>query len=138
MTLDKTNMNFKWVQSIRLVMICIIGSLWLLEGFILVRIAPFYISFWTLSFLFAALLKISLSSGRKVVEGKMLEKLKIEKSEEREKITGTNPENDIHLPKEEVKENWRSGIVLYSIAIPLTWVSMIIFYSTPMSEDIVC
>ena len=72
MTLDKTNINFKYVQTIRLIMIIGVGILWLLEGFILVRIAPFYISFWTLSFLIAALLKTSLSSGRKVVEGKML------------------------------------------------------------------
>ena len=42
----------------------------------LVRYAPFYLSFWTLTFLYAALLRISLSAGRKVVEQKMRDKLK--------------------------------------------------------------
>lgn len=138
MTLDKTNLNFKCVQTTRLIMMITIGVLWLLQGFTLVRVSPFYISWWTLSFLFAALLRTSLASGRKVVEGKMLENLRIEKSEERAKIKRANPADDLQLPAEEVKENWRSGIVLYSIAIPLTWVSVIIFYSTPMHNDVVC
>jgi len=112
MTLDKTNCNFKVVQSIRLVMMTLVFALWLVQGFTLVRVAPFYISFWTLSFLFAALLKISLSSGRKVVEGKMLENLKKEKAE----FLLQNPRYVLSLPEEEVKENWRSGIVIYSIA----------------------
>jgi len=112
MTLDKTNCNFKVVQSIRLVMMALVFALWLVQGFTLVRVAPFYISFWTLSFLFAALLKISLSSGRKVVEGKMLENLKKEKAE----FLLQNPRYVLSLPEEEVKENWRSGIVIYSIA----------------------
>jgi len=134
MTLDKTNFNFKCVQTTRLVMMILIFILWLLQGFTLVRVAPFYISFWTLTFLFLALLKTSISAGRKVVENKMLENLRKERAEELKRKPGL----ELQLPPEDVKENWRSGIVLYSIALPLVCVSLSIFYFTKMKDDVVC
>jgi hypothetical protein len=33
---------------------------------------------------------------------------------------------------------WRPGIILYGIAIPLVWISFILFYFTDMNLDIHC
>jgi hypothetical protein len=130
MTLDETSIKFKYAQTIRLGMLISVGILWLLQGFCLVRLAPFYISFWCLTFLFAALLRTSFSAGRKVVEVKMLEKLKAKRKEEG---IDDDANDEVKLPPEEVMQNWKSGIILFSIALPLTMLSPIIFYATPMS-----
>jgi uncharacterized membrane protein len=74
-TLASTNYNFKAAQTIRLVLILAVLTIWVLTGFILVRVCPFYLSFWATTFLFLALLMTSLAAGRQVVEGKMKKKI---------------------------------------------------------------
>lgn len=74
-TLAFTFYNFKVAQSIRLLALVILLLIWILTGFILVRISPFYLSFWATTFVFFSMLMTSLAAGRQVVEHKMLVKL---------------------------------------------------------------
>lgn len=66
-TLGKSNINFKWAQSLRLGMLLIITIIVFLMFYILARIAFFYLNVWSLVIFFIALLLISFSAGRKVV-----------------------------------------------------------------------
>lgn len=42
------------------------------------------------------------------------------------------------LPEDERSEMWRPGLIMYGIALPLVWISFILFYTTEMSTDIHC
>jgi hypothetical protein len=63
-TLRFTNIGFKWVQSIRLVMLLTVLVFVFIMMYILARISFFYINVWSLMLFFATLILISSSAGR--------------------------------------------------------------------------
>jgi hypothetical protein len=79
-------------------MIIALLTLWILTGFILVRVSVFYLSFWATTFLFCAELMTSLAAGRQVVEEKMRNKIASEL------IQGSKTVKE--FPPEEVSDTW--------------------------------
>jgi hypothetical protein len=130
-TLASTNYNFKAAQTIRLVLILAVLTIWVLTGFILVRVCPFYLSFWATTFLFLALLMTSLAAGRQVVEGKMKKKLAEESAQNGNKAVK-------EFPREEVSGTWKPAVQLYAICLPLVALSPVMFYFTDMKYDVLC
>lgn len=66
--LGKSNISFKWTQSLRLAMLLCIAGLVFLMMFILARVSFFYINIWALVLYFFAIIFISHSAGRQVTE----------------------------------------------------------------------
>lgn len=83
---------------------------------------------------------MSISAGRLVVESKMLEKLNTEKKKNFAKVNKFFQDSDRieSLPEEEKSTMWRPALMLYSISTPLLWISLLLFYVTPMQSDILC
>jgi hypothetical protein len=91
-----TNCEFKCSQTIRLTMIlgCILILAMLL--YILGRLSVFYISVWQISFLIIALIFVSQSAGRQVVEGKLVQR-KREKLLNSKDVNERNQAHDVDL-----------------------------------------
>lgn len=92
-TVALTNLPFKPVQTIRLVMILLLAIVMIMLFFVLVRMAFFYFSFWSVVLLWWYLLMVGLSAGRQVVEQKLTAKL-VEQAK-------TDPKVSTSLPEEE-------------------------------------
>jgi len=86
---------------------------------------------------------LSISAGRLVVEKKLLDGMNEKKREEfAKKIPIKMFNKDVDeikmLAEDERSEMWRPGLIMYGIALPLVWLSFILFYFTEMSKDIHC
>ena len=66
------------VQSVRLAMMISSLAIWLTLGFIMVKEVLYQLHFWVLTVWLYAICAVAISSGRQVVEAKMLLKMKRE------------------------------------------------------------
>ena len=73
-----------------------------------------------------AIMKIATSSGREVVQVKMLNKLKQDKLNS----GAIEPEqvDELELPAEEKSDEWKGALITYSVAMPLILASPIMLY----------
>ena len=123
--MNKFNCNFKAIQSVRLVFM--IASLALLGCLMYVWVKAIFaqLQFYILLVWCYAIIAIGCSSGREVVQVKMVENLKNEKRREKD----ADPEviDQMELPADEKSQFWRRATIAYSFAVPLVFASPIMF-----------
>lgn len=100
-------LSFIFMQVIRLIMIILLIGVWGLNFYINVKKMVVYLNFWALSFTLLYLLFVFPTSGRQVVERKLLELKKLENSER--------------------SKAWKWGLIFHSIAWPITVTSTVLF-----------
>ena len=119
------NCNFKFTQTIRLIFMLSTFAVWGLLLYVWAKAVIAQFQFWILTFWLIAVSVTACSSGREVVEVKMLEKIKTEKL----KDGSIQPEQagDVELPKDEKSNLWKTAILFYSFATPLVIASPIMY-----------
>ena len=73
---------------------------------------------------------ISVSSGRQVVEQKLVAQLKEENKADKKVLTS--------LPEEDQSQTWRTAVLLYNTSLPLVMTVPILVYATDVRYDVVC
>ena len=76
-TFAETNINFKLTQCIRLFFMILLFLLFLVMGYVFVKMTLFYVNCWAIIISLVCMLYLSFSAGRMVVEEKMLEKRRV-------------------------------------------------------------
>ena len=119
------NINFKWTQSIRIVMFLFNLTNWIVMLYVWGKAILGQIVFYTLSIWIYALTTVAISAGREVVEVKILEKLKAKKRAE----AGANLEaiDEMELPSDEKSTLWKVAITAYTLGTPLVFAVPIMY-----------
>ena len=111
---------------------------WLILGFIMVKEVLFQIHFWILSVWLYAISCTAISSGRQVVEAKMLQKEKEKRGQDHNISQSSEAGGIIQLPDEEKTTYWKLALIAYSMALPLVCASPFQYYLTNMRKDVNC
>ena len=126
---SKHNCNFKFTQTLRLIMMVSCFAIWGMLLYIWAKTVLCQLVFWSLSLWIYAISTMAISSGREVCEIKMLDRLKNKKLEE----GSVEPEqiDDIELPAEEKSGMWKKAVIFYDLAGPLiVSIAIMLVYDT--------
>ena len=129
-TLAKTNLPFKTVQTIRLILIITLGLFWFALVYVLVRQIFFSFTFWSVTLFWLTLLFIGRSAGRQVVENKIEEDI-LEQNKKDRNLPTT-------IPEEDQSQTWKTAVTLYNLSLPLVMTVPILVYATDVRYDVVC
>ena len=129
-TLAKTNLPFKTVQTIRLILIITLGLFWFALVYVLVRQIFFSFTFWSVTLFWLTLLFIGISAGRQVVENKIEEDI-LEQNKKDRNLPTT-------IPEEDQSQTWKTAVTLYNLSLPLVMTVPILVYATDVRYDVVC
>jgi hypothetical protein len=77
---------------------------------------------------------LAAAAGRLTLEKKLLVKLNEGKKKNLQDVGKSFRDSDKidSLPEEDFTDYWKVGVILYTVATPLVWMSMVLFYATSM------
>ena len=132
------NCNFKCTQTIRLTMMITNLVFLIMVGYVWVKAAIGRILFYALAIWFLSLTVMAVSSGREVVEEKLLEK----KKDKMRKDENANFETiaSLELGADEKSTLWSKAVFMYALATPLVMSVpfMYLIFWEKMKEGEIC
>lgn len=135
---SKHNCNFKFTQSLRLLFMTFSFAIWALLLYVWAKAIFAQLQFYTLTLWLYAITSVACSSGREVVEVKMVSRLQQEKL--KEGLIKPEQVDEVELPSDEKSGMWKLAQISYSLATPLIMASPIMFliFSQDMLKGEVC